>query len=61
MDAARGTRDGKDLGLADVVRTHPLAIVGGILLENPSFVPPADFLRELHEQRSRSAGPASGA
>src|SRR5262249_42746531 len=31
----------------DVMRTHPLVIVGGILQENPFFVPPDEFLREL--------------
>jgi hypothetical protein len=31
----------------DVLRTHPQVIVGGILQENPFYVPPEDFLREL--------------
>jgi len=35
----------------DVMRTHPLVIVGGILQENPFFVPPDEFLRELRERR----------
>jgi MEDS: MEthanogen/methylotroph, DcmR Sensory domain len=33
--------------IMDVVRTHPLVIIGGILQENPFFVPPDEFLREL--------------
>jgi hypothetical protein len=31
----------------DVLRTHPLVIIGGFLHENPFFVPPDEFLREL--------------
>ena len=30
----------------DVLRTHPLVVVGGMLQENPFFVPPATFLEE---------------
>ena len=29
----------------DMVRTHPLVIIGGILHQNPFFVPPDEFLR----------------
>lgn len=36
----------------DILRTHPMAIVGGILQTNPFFIPPDEFLREL---RSRAA------
>jgi hypothetical protein len=36
----------------DVMRTHPAVIVGGILQENPFFVPPDQFLREMRERRS---------
>jgi hypothetical protein len=31
----------------DVLRTHPMAIIGGTLHENPFFVPPDQFLEEL--------------
>jgi hypothetical protein len=31
----------------DVLRTHPMVIIGGLLQENPFFVPPDEFLREL--------------
>jgi hypothetical protein len=34
----------------DIVRTHPLVIVGGLLQENPFFVPPDQFLQELRER-----------
>ena len=36
----------------DMVRTHPLVIIGGILQQNPFFVPPDDFLRERRAQRA---------
>jgi len=37
----------------DIMRTHPLVIIGGILQHNPFFVPPGEF---LHEIRARRAG-----
>ena len=39
--------------VVDVMRTHPLTIIGGIIQENPFFVPPDEFLRELRERRER--------
>jgi hypothetical protein len=30
----------------DILRTHPVAIIGGVLCENPFFVRPAEFLTE---------------
>jgi hypothetical protein len=36
----------------DALRTHPVVIIGGLLQENPFFVPPEQFLLELREQRS---------
>jgi hypothetical protein len=30
-----------------------MIIIGGILQENPFFVPPDEFLRELHERHTR--------
>jgi hypothetical protein len=38
--------------VVDIVRTHPMVIIGGILQENPFFVPPDAFLRELRERRA---------
>jgi hypothetical protein len=38
----------------NALRTHPVVIVGGLLQENPFFVPPDQFLLELREQRSVS-------
>ena len=34
----------------DILRTHPMVIIGGILQQNPFFVPPDEFLRELRER-----------
>ena len=31
----------------DILRTHPMVIVGGVLQENPFYMPPDEFLREL--------------
>ena len=44
----------------DVMRTHPMVIIGGVLQENPFFVPPDQFLLEIRERRSarRSASAA---
>ena len=36
----------------DILRTHPVAIIGGVLVENSFFSRPQDFLREV---RARSA------
>ena len=45
----------------DALRTHPVVIIGGILQENPFFIPPDQFLHELQERRSvrKSAGTAN--
>jgi len=44
------------------MRTHPMIIIGGILQENPFFVPPDEFLRELRERRAaENARPRSAA
>jgi hypothetical protein len=37
----------------DIMRTHPMIIIGGILQHNPFFVPPEEFLREVRERRAR--------
>jgi MEDS: MEthanogen/methylotroph, DcmR Sensory domain len=44
----------------DALRTHPAVIIGGLLQENPFFVPPDELLLELRERRSagKSAGTA---
>jgi hypothetical protein len=47
--------------LMDVMRTHPVVIVGGLLQENPFYVPPDQFLLEIKNRRSarKSAGMAN--
>jgi hypothetical protein len=37
----------------DIMRTHPMIIIGGILQHNPFFVPPEEFLHEIRERRTR--------
>jgi len=37
----------------DVMRTHPLVIIGGILHPNPFFVPPEEFLPDFRERRGK--------
>src|SRR3981081_2255737 len=43
----------------DILRTHPVVIIGGVLQENPFFVPPDQFLLEIKERRPLplAAGP----
>lgn len=42
----------------DIMRTHPMVIVGGVLQENPLYVPPGEFLEELKARRSRKSSEA---
>jgi hypothetical protein len=35
----------------DILRTHPMVIIGGVLQENPLYVPPAEFLQELQTRK----------
>jgi hypothetical protein len=41
----------------DMIRTHPMVIIGGILQQNPFFVPPDVFLREHRGRRSAQTKP----
>ena len=44
----------------DIMRTHPMVIIGGILQQNPFFVPPEEFLQEFRQRRAdRSSSPAT--
>jgi hypothetical protein len=46
----------------DIMRTHPMVIIGGILQRNPFFVPPERFLGEVRERRSiRTASSSTAA
>jgi len=40
----------------DMVRTHPMVIIGGILHQNPFYLPPERFLREFRQRRRERAG-----
>jgi MEDS: MEthanogen/methylotroph, DcmR Sensory domain len=35
----------------DALRTHPAVIIGGVLQQNPFFVPPEQFLEEIRKRR----------
>ena len=37
----------------DIMRTHPMVIIGGILQRNPFFVSPEQFLQEFRARRNR--------
>ncbi len=50
------TRFGAD-SVIDIMRTHPMVIIGGILHQNPFFVPPEEFLPEFRERRGRRTAP----
>jgi hypothetical protein len=39
----------------DMLRTHPLVLIGGTFQVNPFFVPPAEFLEELRSRGPRAA------
>jgi hypothetical protein len=34
----------------DVMRTHPVAMIGGVLQHNPFYIPPAQMLKELGDR-----------
>ncbi|MEO5657821.1 MAG: MEDS domain-containing protein, partial [Nitrospiria bacterium] len=37
----------------DILRTHPMVILGGVLQENPLFIPPDEFLAELSLRKTK--------
>ncbi|MBV9774233.1 MAG: hypothetical protein JO040_09810, partial [Gemmatimonadetes bacterium] len=43
----------------DILRTHPMVILGEVLHENPFYVPPDEFLRELGARRPKPEPPAA--
>jgi hypothetical protein len=43
----------------DILRTHPMVLIGGILSENPFFVPPDEMLRELRRRAPRETAAPS--
>jgi hypothetical protein len=36
----------------DILRTHPMVIIGGVLQENPLYMPPDEFLAELRQRKA---------
>jgi DcmR-like sensory protein len=38
--------------VVDIMRTHPMVIIGGVLQKNPFYLPPEQFLRELRQRRA---------
>jgi len=57
LEDRQGVNDTYDLAkfnatvVMDIMRTHPMVIVGGILQENPFYAPPDEFIRELHQRQ----------
>ncbi|MFD2366271.1 MEDS domain-containing protein [Pseudoduganella sp. GCM10020061] len=45
----------------DILRTHPMVIIGGILQENPFFVPSEQMVEELQARKARHAATLSEA
>lgn len=41
--------------VVDILRTHPMVLLGGVLQQNPYFVPPSDFLRERGQRGDETA------
>lgn len=39
----------------DILRTHPMVVIGGLLQENPFFVEPERFLQELRQRKEVAA------
>ena len=37
--------------MMDLLRTHPLSLIGGVVQENPFFTPPREMLRELRARK----------
>ena len=45
-------RFGGDM-VVDMMRTHPVVIIGGLVQRNPFYMPPGEFLAELRHRRAR--------
>ncbi|HUR89182.1 MAG TPA: MEDS domain-containing protein [Ramlibacter sp.] len=43
----------------DIMRTHPMVIIGGTLQENPFYVPPDEMLKELKERKGQEQASAA--
>ena len=47
--------------MIDIMRTHPMIIIGGLLHRNPFYVPPEEFLREVRQRRAMRRSSSSAA
>ena len=45
----------------DIMRTHPMVIIGGTLQQNPFFIPPEDFLLEFRQRRANRSQSSAAA
>jgi hypothetical protein len=45
----------------DIMRTHPMVIIGGILQENPFFIPSEQMLAEIEARKAADREPAGAA
>jgi hypothetical protein len=41
--------------LMDVLRTHPLTLINGVVQENPFFTRPSDMAKEIEARKVRAA------
>ena len=55
-----GSKFGGDT-VIDIMRTHPMIIIGGLLQRNPFFVPPEEFLPEIRQRRAMRTSTSSEA
>lgn len=39
--------------IIDILRTHPMVLIGGMLQENPFFIPPSEFVAEQARRAAR--------
>jgi hypothetical protein len=44
----------------DILRTHPLVIIGGLLQHNPFFIPPEQFIHEFRARRAQQTTHGAG-
>jgi enamine deaminase RidA (YjgF/YER057c/UK114 family) len=47
--------------VVDIMRTHPMVIIGGILHQNPFYIPPHEFLPEFRQRRTGRSRSSSAA
>ncbi len=45
----------------DIMRTHPMVIIGGILQRNPFYIPPEELLGEFRQRRAQRSTSSSAA